>query len=193
MLAFLLTRIHLSSLLPEGQASTIPWLLTALGVWVFVVGLSVLRWQRVLIGTDLPAPVATLASHTLAALFVSNFLPSTIGGDVLRVVRLSSDNGDAPGSFASVVLERLTGFVVLPVISLVALGLNPSLLELGTASHVALALSLVSLVALGGILAATASAKLGGRLAGHLFDGIDLLLNAVEQLVAAQRSGRGRQ
>jgi len=167
MLGFLLTRIHLSSLLPEGRASTVPWLVAALGVWVVVVSLSVLRWQRVLIGIDLPAPVPALASHTLAALFVSNFLPSTIGGDVLRVVRISSDNGDAPASFASVVLERLTGFVVLPVISLVALALSPSLLHLGTASHLALALSLFTLVALAGILAATASTKLGGRLAGH--------------------------
>jgi len=167
MLAFLSTRVHLSSLLPDGQASTVPWLLAGLGVWVVVVALSVLRWQRVLIGIDLPAPVPALASHTLAALFVANFLPSTIGGDVLRVVRLSSDNGDAPASFASVVLERLTGFVVLPVISLVALALRPSLLHLGTASHVALALSLASLVALAAILAATASTRLGGRLAGH--------------------------
>jgi uncharacterized membrane protein YbhN (UPF0104 family) len=167
MLAFLLTRVHLSSLLPDGQASTVPWLVAALGVWVAVVGLSVLRWHRVLVGIDLDAPVPTLASHTLAALFVSNFLPSTIGGDVLRVVRLSSDNGDAPGSFASVVLERLTGFVVLPVISLVALCLSPPLLHLGTASQLALALSVVSLVALAVILAATASTRLGGRLAGH--------------------------
>jgi len=167
MLAFLLTRVHLSSLLPDRQASTIPWLLAGLGVWVVVVALSVLRWQRVLIGIDLPAPVPALASHTLAGLFVANFLPSTIGGDVLRVVRLSSDNGDAPASFASVVLERLTGFVVLPMISLVALALRPSLLHLGTASHLALALSLASLVALVAILAATASTRLGGRLAGH--------------------------
>ncbi len=167
MLTVLLTRIHLSSLLPDGQASTIPWLLAGLGVWVVVVALSVLRWQRVLIGIDLPAPVPALASHTLAALFVSNFLPSTIGGDVLRVMRLSSDNGDAPASFASVVLERLTGFFVLPVITLVALGLSPSLRHLGTASHLALALSVASLLALAGILAATASTRLGGRLAGH--------------------------
>ncbi|MEN3315387.1 MAG: glycosyltransferase 2 family protein [Acidimicrobiaceae bacterium] len=167
MLAFLLTRVHLSSLLPDGQASTVPWLLAGLGVWLVVVALSVLRWQRVLIGIDLPAPVPALASHTLAGLFVANFLPSTIGGDVLRVVRLSSDNGDAPSSFASVVLERLTGFVVLPMISLVALALQPSLLHLGAASKVALALSVASLVSLAAILAATASTRLGGRLAGH--------------------------
>jgi len=167
MLGILLSRIHLSSLLPDGQASTVPWLLAALGVWVVVVALSVLRWHRVLIGIDLPAQWPALASHTLAGLFVSSFLPSTIGGDVLRVVRLSSDTADAPASFASVALERLTGFVVLPVISLAALALSPSLLHHGAASKVALGLDAVTLVALAGILAATAHPRLGGRLAGH--------------------------
>ena len=167
MLGVLLSRVHLSSLLPDRQASTVPWLLAALAVWTLAVGLSVVRWQRVLHAIDRPAPLPSLTSHTLAGLFVANFLPSTIGGDVLRVVRLSNDNADGPSSFASVVLERLTGFVVLPMITLVTLFLSPSLLRLGAASKLALALSIISLVALVVILAVAASPRLGGRLAGH--------------------------
>ncbi|MGI9023775.1 MAG: lysylphosphatidylglycerol synthase transmembrane domain-containing protein [Acidimicrobiales bacterium] len=167
MLALLLSRVHLSSLLPERQASTIPWLVVALVVWMAAVALSVVRWQRVLDAIDHPAPASALTSYTLAGLFVANFLPSTIGGDVLRVVRLSADNGDAPASFASVVLERLTGFVVLPMITLAALAVDPSLLGLGAASKLALALSVASLVALVAILAVAASTRLGGRLANH--------------------------
>jgi len=167
MLGLLLSRVHLSSLLPERRASTVPWLVVGLFVWAVAVALSVVRWHRVLHAIDRPAPMPTLASHTLAGLFVANFLPSTIGGDVLRVVRLSNDNGDAPTSFASVVLERLTGFVVLPMITLVTLALSPSLLRLGTASKLALGLSLTSLVALVAILAIAASPRLGGRLANH--------------------------
>ena len=57
-----------------------------------------------------------LMSHYLAGQFVSNVLPTTIGGDVLRVsaacrVRPAS----RPATFASVVLERLTGWLVLPL------------------------------------------------------------------------------
>ena len=47
-------------------------------------------------------------SYCLAGQFVSNVLPTTIGGDVLRVARLSRDTGETPRTFASVVLERLT-------------------------------------------------------------------------------------
>jgi uncharacterized membrane protein YbhN (UPF0104 family) len=167
MLAFLSTRVHLASLLPERQASTIPWLLTGMTVWFVAVVLSVVRWQQVLVALDLPRPLPPLLSHSLAGLFVANFLPSTVGGDVLRVMRLSADTGDAPPSFASVVLERLTGFLVLPLITLVALVTHPSLLHLGTASRVAVALSLGSLAALVCILVMAASPRLGGRLAGH--------------------------
>lgn len=167
LLAFLLTRVHLGEVFDTGDESTLPVLGLALAVWFASVLLVTLRWQRVLQALDLSSPFPPLLSHTLAGLFVANFLPSTVGGDVLRVVRLSADNGEAPASFASVVLERLTGFVVLPFISLSALLLHPSMLRLGNASRLAVGLSLVSLLALVVILALTASPRLGGRLAGR--------------------------
>ena len=167
LLAFLLTRVHLGSVFDTGDASTLPLLGVAFTVWLVSIVLVTLRWQRVLQALDLGSPFPPLLSHTLAGLFVANFLPSTVGGDVLRVVRLSADNGEAPASFASVVLERLTGFVVLPFISLCALLLHPSLLGLGNASRLALGLCLLSLLALVVILALTASPRLGGRLAGR--------------------------
>ena len=167
LLAFLLSRVHLGSLFDTSDGSTLPLLGVGLVVWFGSIVLATIRWQRVLSALDLQSPLPPLLSHNLAGLFVANFLPSTVGGDVLRVVRLSADNGEAPGSFASVVLERLTGFVVLPFISLVALLSHPSLLRLGTASRLAVALSLVTLLALVGILTLTASPRLGGRLAGR--------------------------
>ncbi|HYX43510.1 MAG TPA: lysylphosphatidylglycerol synthase transmembrane domain-containing protein, partial [Acidimicrobiales bacterium] len=131
MLAFLLSRVDLRALLPDREASTVPWLVLGLLVWFGAIVLATLRWQRVLAALSLPSAFPPLLSHSLAGLFVANFLPSTVGGDVLRVMRLSADNGEKPASFASVVLERLTGFVVLPVITLVGLVLHPSLLHLG--------------------------------------------------------------
>jgi uncharacterized protein (TIRG00374 family) len=100
-------------------------------------------------------------------MFVANFLPTTIGGDVLRVSRLSQTNGQAPASFASVVLERLTGFLVLPLISLVALLSHPALLHLGTASRLAVVFSVGTLVLLVVILVLAANPRLGKRLAAN--------------------------
>lgn len=163
MLALLLPRVHISSLLPRNPEA-VAWLVAGLACWVAGVLLATLRWQRVLATLELPEELPPLLSHSLAALFVSNFLPSTIGGDLLRVSRVSQSNGNMPGSFASVVLERLTGFVVLPLITLAALVSNPALLKLGTASRIALLLAVGTLMALGVILVVASNPR-GKRLA----------------------------
>jgi hypothetical protein len=154
-------------MLPEWHASTVGWLIGALGFTLLGIVLSALRWQRVLVAMDLPAKLGTLTSVALASQFVSNFLPSTIGGDVLRVTRLSATNGETPGTFASVVLDRMSGWLILPLLCLAGLAINPTLIHLGRASRVAVAISVVTLAALVAVLVVAASPRLGGRLAGH--------------------------
>jgi uncharacterized membrane protein YbhN (UPF0104 family) len=168
MLAYLLTRFtsfHLSQLLPRWHTSTLFWLLFGLACTAAGVGLAAARWHRVVQALELRARLSTLLSHYLAALFVGQFLPSTIGGDVLRITRLSTNTGDSPSSFASVILERVSGWIVLPLLTLIGLAIHPSLLHLGTASRVALFLSVGALVLLAALLAAAASPHVGGRLA----------------------------
>jgi uncharacterized membrane protein YbhN (UPF0104 family) len=167
MLAVLVPRVHLSSLLPDWNTKTFFWLAAGLGVTLAGIVLSTLRWQQVLLALGLPAPTGALLSHYMAGLFVGNFLPSTIGGDVLRVSRLSASNGESPATFASVVIERLTGWLVLPVIALVGLVANPHLLELRRPSVVALVVSGGTLVLLVVLLWMAAHPNLGGRLAQH--------------------------
>jgi uncharacterized membrane protein YbhN (UPF0104 family) len=177
MLAFLLPRIHLPSLLPPSHhADTVAFL--ALGLLATLGGLvlSAWRWQRVLCVLEVRSRLGSLVSHYLAGQFVGNFLPSTIGGDLLRVSRLSAS---APGtaSFASVVLERLTGWIVLPVLTLAGLALRPSLLDLGLASRMALVLSAGTLMLLAGLLVVAGSRRLAGRFAAN--DGWTRFIGAV--------------
>lgn len=128
MLVWLARHVNLAELgRPHWRPGALLWLGTALGVAVVGIVLSAVRWQRVLVALELPTRTPTLVRHYLAALFVGNFLPSTIGGDVLRVHRLAADNGEGPRTVASVVLERLTGWLVLPVLALFALVVNPGL------------------------------------------------------------------
>lgn len=165
MLAVILPRLRLSALLPDWKPENLAWLAGAVATTLAAVVLSAVRWQRVLAALDVPVRVGSLLSVSLAGQFVSNVLPSTIGGDVLRVSRLSSATSDSPASFASVVLERLTGWIVLPVLSLVGLALNPGLLRLGTASRVAVGVSLGTLLLLVGLLGSAASPRVLGRFA----------------------------
>ncbi|MGH9166162.1 MAG: lysylphosphatidylglycerol synthase transmembrane domain-containing protein [Acidimicrobiales bacterium] len=168
MLAWLSRHAHLSELrLPEIHPATVAWLFSALAATMVGIVLSTLRWQRVLMALDLAVPVRSLLRHQLAGAFVGNFLPTTIGGDVVRATRLSAANGEAPATVASVILERLTGWLVLPVLTLVALAVNPGLRRVapgatGTAMWVAVA----TLVLLGLVLGLATSPGVGRRLAG---------------------------
>lgn len=184
ILAVLLPRIHLASLFPSHQLSTIGWLVAGLAVYSGAVVLSTLRWSQVLQALDLPSSFPPLLSHTLAGMFVSNVLPSTVGGDVLRVARLSASNGQRHPSVASIVVERLTGFLVLPFISLVALFGNPNLLHLGQATHLALTISVGTLTVLGVILVVISSPGVARRLHGHTWLGF---LSAVQLGLARLR------
>lgn len=180
MLAVLIAKVpsfELSTLVPTWSFATAVWLGVAAALTFAGIALSALRWQKVLDALDIQTKLPRLMSHYLAGQFVSNVLPTTIGGDVLRVSRLSRDTGESSGTFASVVLERLTGWLVLPVITIVGFAVNPGLRRLGSATQVALVLALVTLLLLATVLAAAGSTRLGGRFAAR--EGWQRFLGAV--------------
>src|SRR5688500_2762994 len=170
MLAVLVAKVpsfDAADLLPRRSLSTALWLAVAAALTLAGIVLSAMRWQKVLDALEIRARLPRLMSHYLAGQFVSNVLPTTIGGDVLRVSRLSRDTGESPGTFASVVLERLTGWLVLPVITIVGFAVNPGLRHLGSATRLALALAVGTLTVLVVVLVAAGSNRIGGRFAAR--------------------------
>jgi len=151
------------AVLPPRSASMVAWLLGALGLTLVAIGISAVRWKQVLLALGLEERWRRLTSIYFAGQFVSNVLPTTIGGDVLRVARLSRDNGETATTFASVVLERLSGWFVLPVITLTGLALNPGLRDLGRATTLAAAVAIATLAALSLLLLAVSDRRVGGR------------------------------
>ncbi len=167
MVTWLATRVRLEQLQAVGlRAHALLWLLGALVLTLLGVALSALRWHRVLVALGRPARPSALVRHYLASLFVGNVLPSTIGGDVLRVGRLAHDGGDTPRVMASVVLERLSGWLVLPVLTFVGLAGNPELRRMAPgAAGTALGVAFSTLVLLAIVLTMASSRGLN-RLAG---------------------------
>lgn len=140
---------------PEPKAATFLWLTGALILTFGSIVLSAVRWSAVLQALGLQPAFQRLLSLYFAGQFMGNVLPSTIGGDALRVTRLAKENGDSPTTFASVVLERMSGWVVLPVLTLTALVINPGLRELGRASMIAFATAAGTLLLLAVVLLLT--------------------------------------
>jgi uncharacterized protein (TIRG00374 family) len=167
LLALLITKIPVDSVQPKDtHFGTLAFL--AAGVAFTLAGfiLSAWRWQRVFAVFDTHVPLRTLLAHYLAGQFVGNVLPSTIGGDVLRVSRATKSTGTSDIAFASVVIERLSGFVALPLLTFLGFALEPSLLQLDR-SWIALAIAGATVAGLVIIVVLAGSPKLAGRFATH--------------------------
>jgi hypothetical protein len=154
-----------SAAVGEWTTTNTVWLGVAAALTAGSVVLSAWRWRRTLVAMDVPSRFGHLVSHYYACQFVSNLLPTTIGGDVLRISRLSREGPETHDAFASVTIERLTGWLVLPAISVAGFLLDSSLRSLGHATTVALVVDAVTLVGLVAILYAADHPRLGGRFA----------------------------
>lgn len=141
-----------SEAIPDATLHAFAWLTGALVLTFLGIVLSAARWSAVLAALGQHPSFRRLLSLYFAGQFMGNVLPSTIGGDALRVTRLSRENGETPTTFASVVLERLTGWVVLPVMTLAGFAVNPGLRDLGRASRLAFAVAAGTLALLVGVL-----------------------------------------
>jgi uncharacterized membrane protein YbhN (UPF0104 family) len=191
MLAVLFTRFDdftWSETVPKWNRTTALWLIGAALLTLLGLVLSAVRWQQVLKAMGLHEKLRRLVPLYFAGAFVSNVLPSTIGGDVLRVSRLSRgvDDADSADTFASVVLERLSGWLVLPLITFFGLIVNPDLRDQGRASTVAAAVAAGTLVALVVVLVVAYHPRLGGRFAKS--GGWARFVGAVHRGVAQMRA-----
>lgn len=167
LLAVLVSRIDFEGAFPKDRhLSNLAWFAAAILMATIGIVLSAWRWQRVLLAFGTPVPLRALTGHYFAGQFVGNVLPSTIGGDVLRISRSSKNIGSRETAFAAVALERLSGFVALPLLCLFGFLVDPSLLDSGTA-WVALLVSGIALAALVAILVLAAHPKLAGRFREH--------------------------
>ena len=159
--------IDTDELIPSWNRANTFWTLGAFALTITAFVLAAYRWQRVLNALGEEVPLPRLFSHYMSGQFLSNFVPTTVGGDVLRVSRLSRDTHDGPISFTSVVFERLSGWLVLPIITFFGFAVNPGLTDLGAATTVPLYIAVVTLIGLGLIVVVVGSDWIGTYLDGR--------------------------
>src|SRR4051812_44287384 len=85
LLAILFSRLDTSRLWAGARHASLPWLIVALAIYALNVAASTWRWHVLLRAQDVPARRRTLFGSFLVANFFNNFLPSNIGGDVIRI------------------------------------------------------------------------------------------------------------
>ena len=72
---------------------------------------STLRWKAYLDALEIYLPFPTVLRLYFVGTFFNSFLPSGIGGDAYKAVRIGRARGGIASAFASVFLDRFAGFI----------------------------------------------------------------------------------
>jgi glycosyltransferase 2 family protein len=129
VLLFKLNKIDLNALVNDIKDAD--RLFLALGFVIFPVVhiLGFLRWQMLLKAAEINIPLKKLISSFCGGIFFSIFLPSTIGGDLVRTADLAVATQKAKQVIATVFLDRLSGYIGLAVLALLAVSCGSSLIN----------------------------------------------------------------
>lgn len=97
------------------------YLLAAWSLYLFSMVLRAYRWKVLLEIQKLEAPLSRLTSLYFIGTFFNTVLPTGFGGDVVRMYELSKDSRHGTESVSTVLVDRLTGFVILFIMAFLAL------------------------------------------------------------------------
>lgn len=105
------------------QALPLQLFLGCVGLYFLGYLISTVRWQRLLFAEGIRLPLWRIALVYFEGAFFNLFLPTLIGGDIVRGVTIYRITRGHDASIASILVDRISGFAALIVIALMALGL----------------------------------------------------------------------
>jgi glycosyltransferase 2 family protein len=119
LLAWLLSKVNIKDSLNQMKNANLLILLIAVVIFLFLILISVWRWKIILDARNIKFSFGYLVKIYFACWFFNNILPTSIGGDVIRVIYTIKDNNKT-GAFSATFVDRMIGFVGLFVIALIA-------------------------------------------------------------------------
>ena len=125
LLLLLVSRADTASLWRYVRTASVGWLTGALGLYLLMVLASAWRWGLLLDAQGIQVPGRTLTGSFLVATFFNNFLPSNIGGDVVRIADTARPAGSKTLATTVVLIDRaigLLGLVLLAAVAATAIG-----------------------------------------------------------------------
>jgi hypothetical protein len=187
LLVLLLSRVDRGEMAAAVGRADLRLVLLCIPLYVLGQGLSTWRWQFLLTAEGIPVPFGRLLVLYLEGMFFSLFLPTGIGGDVVRGFRIWHLTGAGEGALASILVERLTGFAAMIGIAVAATaavlatgGLPDPLIALFVGA-VAAALASATVLITSPTAFRHAERLAGGRAASKLFHSVRRFCEAVQR------------
>ncbi len=120
LLAWLLTRVNIEGIGAALAGAGIGWVGAAFALHFVGLVISAVRWRLLLRAQGSDVSLWFLAESLLVGIFFNNFLPSTVGGDLMRARDTALHAGSGTGAFTVVLVERASGILVLGFFALAA-------------------------------------------------------------------------
>ena len=113
LLVVLFSRIDVAQLWTTARLASVPWLLAAVAVFACSTFVAVWRWNLLLKAQHLEITFRTLLGTFLVATYFNNFLPSNIGGDVIRIRDTGRHANSKTLATTVVLMDRILGLIAL--------------------------------------------------------------------------------
>ena len=113
LLVVLFRQIDVASLWSTARRASLVWLLAALGIYGINLLASTWRWHLLLDAQQVPVGRRSLLGSFMVATFFNNFLPSNIGGDVIRISDTAGPAQSTTRAAAVVLTDRALGLMAL--------------------------------------------------------------------------------
>src|SRR6188472_3608124 len=117
LLWLLFSRVDVGRLWSVARQASPPWLMAALVLYSAMVLSSAVRWDVLLRAQHVRLPFSFLTQSFLVATFFNNFLPSNIGGDVIRISDTAKPAGSKTLATTVVLIDRGLGLLGLALMA----------------------------------------------------------------------------
>jgi uncharacterized membrane protein YbhN (UPF0104 family) len=119
LMVVLFASIDVGSLWATARLASIPWLIIALLIFALNQAAAAWRWRLLLAAQHIHVRGRSLLSSYLVANFFNNFLPSNIGGDVVRVRDTARPAGSKTLAATVILVDRGLGMMALVLVAAV--------------------------------------------------------------------------
>ena len=120
LLIFLFRRIDFKEVIAALRSANLNFIIWGIVVYFITNILILLRWFVLIKGLSLQAPFKSVMRFFFIGLFGNLFLPTAVGGDIIKTIGLCMQSSEKAKVVASVVLDRLVGFAGIVMMATVA-------------------------------------------------------------------------
>jgi uncharacterized protein (TIRG00374 family) len=121
LIAYLLSRVGINELVEvmRSASANYLYLLVALFLYFGAISVGSVKWQILLRAQGIRVPLGSLLSFTFVGLFFGNFLPTNVGGDLVRGYDLARHTLLPAETAISVLVDRMLGLIAFVFVAVV--------------------------------------------------------------------------